>query len=269
MKTLIKSVFLTAILALVVTGCQKESDDLNVSLKSLIPFDGGYYETNWQSGNAEFECALAGGCDGGSYKIDSGVDAGVYFNEGGVTVTGINKQKFSWTSIYPVCKIIVKAGRGAYIFDIGGLKSGTVPYPTDLDVKEKDISHITFCFGKEPNLVIAFKGYLTSNYATTSGGPGNIDFVGYYDFVPDFKDNKIYYLADMNYPLGYIIVSNVDDDEFWEVTVNNSILSQFLFTEAYLFVGTLDDYFATHYTAFPYKTGVIPPTSSITFDLPF
>lgn len=167
MKAIIKTVFLTAILALVVTGCQKEGDDLEVSLKSTIAFTGGVYISDWSSGNAEAECALAGGCDGGSYKIDSGVDAGVYFNEGGVTVTGINKQKFSWTSIYPVCKIIVKAGRGAYIFDIDGALSGTVPYPTNLGVKEKDISHITFCFDKQPEpVVIAIKASYWLSYTS-------------------------------------------------------------------------------------------------------
>jgi hypothetical protein len=148
MKTIIKSVFLVAILALVITGCQKEGDDLNVSLKSTIAFTGGIYISPWQSGDAEFECAQAGGCDGGSYKMDQGVYAGSSFNGGGVTVTGISKQEFSWSSIYPVCKIIVKAGNGAYIFDIGGAQSGSVPYPKDLNVKEKDISHITFCFGE-------------------------------------------------------------------------------------------------------------------------
>jgi len=241
MKTIIKSVFLVAILALVITGCQKEGDDLNVSLKSTIAFTGGIYISPWQSGNAEFECAQAGGCDGGSYKMDQGVYAGSSFNGGGVTITGISKQEFSWSSIYPVCKIIVKAGNGAYIFEIGGAQSGSVPYPKDLGVKEKDISHITFCF--------ALPKVITLKFVYTDGIS---DYFGVSDGTNVFSAGwcSEWYLGVNNYPTTSPItlhragifspsIGTLTVDAFGDVTINlNEGLS---LVQSSLFVGTEAD----------------------------
>jgi hypothetical protein len=266
MKTIIKSFLFTVVLAMVMTGCQKDSDEINVSLKSagiLTIVD------SWQSGNAAFECTEAGGACGYTYKIDEwdeefGMDDEYIPTEGNkITILNSNGSTFDWKSDYPVCKVVVKAGRGAYVYSY---PNGAYHDEGLIGYKSKGISHVTFCYG-EPTLVIALKSYLTSNYATTSGGPGNIDFVGYYFFVPNYIGNKIYYIADTNYPLGDIIVSDIDADGDWEVTVNNNDLPQFLFTEVNLFVGTLADYFSTPYTAFPYQTGVIEPVSSLTIEL--
>lgn len=253
MKTIIKSVFLVAILALVVTGCQKEGDDLNVSLKSTIAFTGGIYISPWQSGNAEFECAQAGGCDGGSYKMDQGVYAGSSFNGGGVTVTGISKQEFSWSSIYPVCKIIVKAGNGAYIFDIGGAQSGSVPYPKDLGVKEKDISHITFCFGKPetpPEWVIALKTIITSTdipwaYGVSGGtvlSTGGAE-VGYNNYILGGADDVfplMYGFGPFN-QIGTITAKDYVENniQYLELVIDTDV-PDWSFMETYLYVGTLD-----------------------------
>ncbi len=290
MKTIIKSVFLVAILALVITGCQKEGDDLNVSLKSTIAFTGGVYISGWQSGDAEFECSQAGGCDGGSYKIDHGVYAGAYFNEGDVTVTGISKQEFSWTSIYPVCKIIVKAGNGAYIFDIGGAQSGSVPYPKDLGVKEKDISHITFCFGKPetpPELVLALKTFLADgalvSWAVTNGEGSEINsmYMGYINYV--YNGNNSYELYDhglITNPIGTIEISDytdlLDGIHYLEIVMNITSPNM-SFLSTYLYAGSVDGYksylsywdgtsFADYYS-FPFVQSETSTTR--TFKIPF
>jgi len=123
-------------------------------------------------------------------------------------------------------------------------------------------------------LVIAFKSYMTRDWAVTSGGPGNIGFIAYYDFVPDYNGNKIYYNTDYlnsttDTPVGNIIVSDVDNDGLWEVTIDNSDLPGLQFEGgAYLFVGTLDDYNA-NFLLYPYQIQNITPVSTMTFELDF
>lgn len=271
MKTIIKSVLLTAILALVVTGCQKEDVDQNVSLKSLTSFVGGFYESNWQSGNANFECAQAGGCDAGSYKMDHGIASGITYSENAVTVIGTSEKSFSWTSTKPVCKIIVKAGTGAYIFEIGGLKSGTMTYPVIGGVKAKNISHITFCYSPNP-MVIAFKTQTTNHPAWTVVAGYDLKTVDFYSFVNGFN-GKIYQDGDINQPFGNINVSDSNADGLLEVTIDNSDMPALFFEyESHLFVGTLADYLncASPYDYNYHKTlgfGVHP--STITYNLPF
>jgi len=53
------------------------------------------------------------------------------------------------------------------------------------------------------------------------------------------------------------------------VTVDNSDRPDLLFTDAYLYVGTLAGYTGLYYTAFPIKTGVITPVAPLIFQLTF
>lgn len=183
---------------------------------------------------------------------------------------------------YKVGAVIVKGGSSAnvYFYEGGVMSDSDLHAPVNASGKPAGISNVTFCLLEcdvPPRIVIAFKSYLdNSDWACTTGGPGNIDFVAYYDFAPGYIGNKIYLSAhtvtasaDITKPVGNILVSDVDNDGLWEVTVDNSDRTDLKFTEAYLFVGTLEEYNASYYTGFPYKTGVITPASSLTFDLPF
>jgi hypothetical protein len=153
MKTIIKSFLLTSILAFAIAGCQKMSDEeINVSLKSsVVPIS----VSSWTSGNAASECILASTYTGAtscgySYKIDPWL-AGTY--AGGINITINANGSFNWTSSYPVCTVIVKAGRGAYIYYY------TTPVYSDNNLvgwNGKGISHVTFCYS-QPSLVIAVK----------------------------------------------------------------------------------------------------------------
>ncbi|MGZ2368913.1 DUF7467 domain-containing protein [Ancylomarina sp. YFZ004] len=124
------------------------------------------------------------------------------------------------------------------------------------------------------NLVIAFKAYMTEDWAVTSGGPGDIGFIGYYRFTPNYTGNKIYYNTDYRYsntdnPVGNIIVSDVDNDGIWEVTIDNSDRTDLQFLGgAYLFVGTLEDYNAD-FLLYPYQIQNDTPVNTITFQLDF
>lgn len=196
MKTIIKSILFTAVLALVITGCQTETDDLSVTLKSSTTGGGGYYKSNWfPGGGASAECALAGGCDAGSYKMDHGIASGITYIEDAVTVVGLSDKSFTWTSTKPVCKIIVKAGTGAYIFELGGVTSGTMTYPVIAGVKAKGISHITFCYS-EP-LVIAVKVRFTDG--TFGVSPGNL--INTAGWCGDFKIGYMPYIAPSTFKL--------------------------------------------------------------------
>jgi len=178
---------------------------------------------------------------------------------------------------YKVGAVIVKGSNAAnvYFYPDGTLGDSGLSAPVNASGKPAGLSNLSFCF-VECNLVIAFKSYLTQDWACTSGGPGNISFVGYYDFIPDHEGYKIYFTAhtnpvsaDLTKPVGNLMISDIDDDGLLEVTVDNADRTDLLFTDAYLFVGTLEQYNLSYYTGFPYKTGVITPVPSITFELPF
>jgi hypothetical protein len=178
---------------------------------------------------------------------------------------------------YMVGAVIVKGSNAAnvYFYPDRTLGDSGLSAPVNASGKPAGLSNLSFCF-VECKLVIAFKSYMTQDWACTSGGPGNISFVGYYNFVPDYDGYKIYYTAhttpvsaDITKPVGDLMISDIDDDGLLEVTVDNSDRTDLLFTDAYLFVGTLEEYNLSYYTGFPYKTGVISPVPSITFELPF
>lgn len=170
---------------------------------------------------------------------------------------------------YKVGAVIVKGGNAAnvYYYPEGTLEDGGLAAPGEKPM----VSNLTFCFiecEEQPDLVIAVKSYMTSEWACTS--TEDISFVGYYDFIPNHVGYKIYYIADMTVPVGNLQIGNFDDDALLEVRIDNSDMSGLLFTNAYLYVGTLAGYNPYNYLNFPYKRlDPISPTASVTFDLPF
>lgn len=220
-------------------------------------------------------------------RIDYGKFAGAF--PAGLVVTSDGK-KLSFKAdycfkigdkYYKVGAVIVKGGNASnvYFYEGGTLSDVDLVAPVNASGKPAGISNVTFCYiecDDKPDLVIAFKSYLNnSSWTCTTGGPGNIGFVAYYDFKPGFV-GKIYLSAgttpatgDLTKPMGNITVSDVDNDGLWEVTVDNTDRLDLLFTDAYLFVGTLKAYNSSYYTGFPLKTGVIAPTAPLVFQLTF
>ncbi|MCZ4693379.1 hypothetical protein DWB61_01685 [Ancylomarina euxinus] len=127
---------------------------------------------------------------------------------------------------------------------------------------------------EECELVIAFKAFMTTDFAITSGGPGNIDFLAYYNFAPNYMGHKIYLNSDYlnsntDNPVGNIVVSDLDNDGLWEVKVDNTDRPDLKFLGgAYLFVGTLDDY-STSIFQFPYIYQLNTERDFIIFQLDF
>jgi hypothetical protein len=180
---------------------------------------------------------------------------------------------------YKVGAVIVKGSNAAnvYFYPDGTLSDSGLASPINASGGPAGLSNLTFCFieCEQIPLVIAFKSYMSNSWACTSGGPADIDFVGWYNFVPDYVGYKIYW-SDLATEVGNITISNLDLDANLEVLIDNSLLPTLYFRDGYLFVGSLEDYTSLRslygdlfWQHFPYKTGWINPASSITFDLPF
>lgn len=127
-----------------------------------FPFENPVTVDDWKSGDAAFECAEAGGCGDFALKIDAwGEDGanmnGVYSDEDAtsgaaanqITIYDSTAGTFSWTSQYPVCKVIVKGGTKANVYsypDGSYGDTGLVAPINPNNGKNYDISHATFCW---------------------------------------------------------------------------------------------------------------------------
>jgi len=140
---------LTALVIIVITGCQKVSDDPEVNLKSTSNFID--YAVWNPAGGASVECTADGlpAC-GSSYKFEEWVAGDMEMN--GIKITYNDGKTFNWESMYPVCKVIVKAGRGARVYYYPG---GAYSDNGLIGWENKGISHVTFCY--DDRIVIAVK----------------------------------------------------------------------------------------------------------------
>jgi hypothetical protein len=174
-----RKLFISGLLLMVVAGmtfwsCQKDevlsnSDALKLkSTEILEPLVEPTTVDDWKSGDAEFECGQVEveNCaeETFAYKVDewdeeNGMD-GSYEYEGlnialeeitnTIEISNSTGKTFDWTSEMPVCKVIVKAGTKAYVYDYSG-ETDPVYGDAGLVAPEgKDISHVTFCFYEMP-----------------------------------------------------------------------------------------------------------------------
>jgi len=276
-----KVFFIMMLIAFAIVSCSKDKEG---NFAQLIDRYGNpsAIQVDNEGGNVTCdEVAMNTGCSFGftSGKIDyNGGEGGTF---GPITWT-TDGTYVNWTSSVPVnVAIIVKGGNNANVYFSGCGPEGATMGGTDLSAsvnprngKPYGLSNITFCYNLS-DMVIAFKSYMTEGWACTSGGPGNISFVGYYYFVPGHEGYKIYYTAgttpataDLNKPVGNLTIADLNDDGKLEVKIDNLDRPDLFFTDAYLFVGKLADY-SKNYKFYPLTTGVIDPVPSVTFELPF
>lgn len=168
MKTIVKSLTLFLILALAAAGCQKDTGEPDVLLKKIT--------------GADAECAAVGSDCAYAFKVEPweeyAGDDGIFIQNGTyktpvgntITISNADGHSFHWTSNYPVCEVIVKAGNGGPIG--GGLYVFSGGNEGDVTYSDKAISHVTFCYG-EPELIITVKTYYKSlagaGYCVSSG----------------------------------------------------------------------------------------------------
>lgn len=229
-----------AALMIVAAGCQKSDDGIDVSLKS-----SGVQSivTNWTSGNAATECKAAGGDCGYAFKIDEwdeefGMDGDFETMEGNtITILNSDGKTFDFVSEYPVCKVIVKAGRGAiiYTYPEGGVYEDTGL----LGFQGKGISHVTFCYAEPPELIIAIKVQyndgIRNKYCESTGTLAFVstDWCGVLGYNP-YPTTPSFELVRPG--VGIIGTVTVDNRDV-TITLNkgNTLVM------AYVFIGTLED----------------------------
>lgn len=228
-----------AAVMMVATGCQKSDDGIDVSLKS-----SGVQSivTNWTSGDAAFECQAAGGDCGYAFKIDEwdeefGMDGDFETMEGNtITILNSDGKTFDFVSEYPVCKVIVKAGRGAiiYTYPEGGVYEDTGL----LGFQGKGISHVTFCYAEPPELIIAVKARYhdgTREKHCESAGQQAFMTSEWCNFL-EYNDYPSTSSFDM-VRLGEVVGSVVVEDG--NVTVTLTEGNTLIYT--WLFIGTLEE----------------------------
>lgn len=170
---------------------------------------------------------------------------------------------------YRVGAVIVKGSNAAnvYYYPGGTMSDSGLASPLNNSSNPAGLSNLTFCFVecKLPKMVIAFKGQMVDGWARTVG---SVDY--YIDFAPNIG-NKIFWMADINLKVGNILISDIDSDGLWEVTIDNTDRpGVLLIHDAHLFVGTLEQFNSipsAYY--YPYQLTFSIPTSSLTFELSF
>lgn len=240
MKKNLIAMIMVASAIIAATGCQEKDELTDVTLKSSGVVTIVNY---WNSGNAEAECATAGGDCAYAFKIDEwdeelGMDETYVTMEGNpIVILNSNGKTFDWTSEYPVCKVIVKAGRGAYIYSY---PEGAYHDEGLIGFQGKGISHVTFCYKEPPQLIIAVKVlYSDGNrnlYCETTGMQafitdawcGNLG----YDFYPYTPEIDLIWPG-VGTHIGTVKLENRDVT----VTLNEGKT----LICSYLFIGTLED----------------------------
>ena len=124
---------------------------LGTAFTSLAEVAFPEFRTDWQAGDAEFECAQAGCNSDNAYKFDSPWGSSPRTSpDGAIKITSAGSYGFTWESVNPVNCVIVKTGGPgggyAYIFKYlayyGEPSYGdTITVPSDYA-----ISHVTFCY---------------------------------------------------------------------------------------------------------------------------
>jgi hypothetical protein len=139
---------------------------------------------------------------------------------------------------YKVGAVIVKGSNSAnvYFYPEGTLNDAGLAAPNG----NRMVSNLTFCFiecEEQPNLVVALKSYMTTDWAVTGGGPEWGYFIGYKDFIAG-GSYPLYLNGELSSPAGVLEVGNFDADPLLEVRITST--NGMYFVDAYLFVGTVE-----------------------------
>jgi hypothetical protein len=245
MKKFTKLMLMVAAVMFVATGCQKIEEDIDVSLKSSGEVT---IINNWKSGNAAFECKAAGGECGYAYKIDEwdeyfGMDGAFETIEGNtITILNSDGKTFDWMSEYPVCKVIVKAGRGAIIYSY---PEGVMHDEGLVGFQGKGISHVTFCYAEPTEeLIIAVKSYFRgpngNNYLVSAGTTAfGSEWCAWLGYNP-YPGTAFFNMMSPYVKLGTVEVTDGD------VKVTLDVDKNYVLVTTWVFIGTLEELTTTN-----------------------
>ena len=120
--------------------------------------DGLYGVYGDQGQNVNLKCADLNDGDAYDYRADDWDDdlaLGVLETAGGAHTTGQsgNPLEITWESPVTIDVVIVKQSTVSAVYNVGGVKSGTVEVvlPTSVDASTGGVSHVTFCTGADDN----------------------------------------------------------------------------------------------------------------------
>jgi len=176
----------------------------------------------------------------------------------------------TWTSSVPVqIAVIVKGGPNASVYKynddcITGGTELTAPINPN-NGKPYGLSNITFCYNEcelPPPFVIAVKSMMTTRYVTSG------KFISYYPLIIG-GSYPLYYegIVSEDRIVGYLSVTDNDSDSHLEITIDNSLNSDLLFTKTYIYVGTEED-FNLDYQNYTYTINHPVPVDTWTSELP-
>lgn len=237
--------FVSLVMAFAIVSCDN-------SIKDPILSTSGFED--FEPGDAAYECAQVG-CDGDySFKIEEYFE-GTHVDEVSgniITISSFTGESFSWTSEFPVCAVIVKAGTGVEVYypsDPYGGTGLTSPINPN-NGKPYGISHISFCFNEPelPELVFAAK----STFFTSYGGTYGFTEFGTFRFAEECSlFPTITYIPldlDNSGPIIYDLSNNGNVPGTITVEIINGILTLTvagangnIVGDAHIFVGTVTD----------------------------
>jgi len=181
-----------------------------------------------------------------------------------------------WESTKPInVAVIVKGGNNASVYYSGCGEcvenSGMIKLSAPINPKNNKpygLSNITFCYNEceGQSKIIAFKSYMTKDWAVTGGGIDNGYFIGCLPFV-DGAQYTLYLNGQLSTPAGTLEIGNFDQDQLMEVRITSTIAGSY-FTDSFLYVGP-EGTCRTDYYNYPYQKTPPASSSSVIFDLPF
>jgi hypothetical protein len=192
----------------------------------------------------------------------------------GEIVTGGTYVAFTVNNAPGTCDkvgaVIVKGSNSAnvYYYPSGILHDSGLASPINASGAPAGLSNLTFCLVEcevPIDFVVGFKSYVTGSEDThvTTG-----DFITVYPLVLGVR-YPLYMLGAVaeRFLMGYLTIANVNNDGYWEITVDNSIQTQYQCKEPFLYVGSAEG-FTLNYRSYPYpnpKIIIDPPTDTWTF----
>jgi hypothetical protein len=115
-----------------------------------------YSFADWQSGDAESQCAAVTALTGIDYfyawKLEGAAPNGSWTHFGNtITISGSNGKVFNWSSTQGIGAVVVKGGPGAniWVYDPQAYGDTGLYSPNNPGGNLPDVSHVTFCWNPQ------------------------------------------------------------------------------------------------------------------------
>ncbi len=269
----------TAILFLVATivSCNKDQID-----KQFLTSSDGTIVVPGANNGGNITCEEVASVTGCTFDYSVKKD---YYGGSGGTVGPITWWTdgiyVTWVSSVPLkIAVIVKGGPNANVYFTNcqdcKTSNGSVRLTAPVNPrngKPYGLSNITFCYSLCSDLVFGLKSYMQKDKSTwvTTGS-----FITSYPLALG-ASYKLYQECwndsdlDPSKEVGYLKITDIDSDGYWEITVDNTLKPALQFSLPFLYVGSAAA-FTESFNSYPYpnpRNQIDPPVNTWTFELPF